>query len=176
MPTSVLSHRQRLGRAWSANGQPSRLGRHFVPEGSVAHPTAHAGDGVRKCPCPDAVILSTSIANRRDSMTPKSVASIVDHRTEGAFITFLHDADASFVDPLFEARLAESLRAEPRLIDSWTTYSGDSGGPPVPTWREPRRVVRRRASECACSPGRGCGSQRLHPPAGRMAREARGHR
>ena len=58
-------------------------------------------------------------------MTPESVASMVDHRTEGAFITLLHDADASFVDPLFEARLAESLRAEPRLIDSWTTYSGD---------------------------------------------------
>jgi hypothetical protein len=58
-------------------------------------------------------------------MTPESVAGIVDRRSEGTFINLLREADAKFLDPRFEPQLAQALRAEPRLIDSWATYSAD---------------------------------------------------
>jgi hypothetical protein len=58
-------------------------------------------------------------------MTPESVAGIVDRCSEGTFINLLREADAEFLDPQFEPQLAEALRTEPRLIDSWATYSAE---------------------------------------------------
>lgn len=58
-------------------------------------------------------------------MTPESVAGIVERRREITFINLLREADADFLDPRFEHQLAEVLRAEPRLMDSWSTDSAD---------------------------------------------------
>jgi hypothetical protein len=54
-------------------------------------------------------------------MTPELVASIVDRRAGGVFVTLLGDADASFLGPPFEAQLAagtdtgrRNVRVHPR--------------------------------------------------------------
>jgi hypothetical protein len=58
-------------------------------------------------------------------MTPANVARIVERRDQAAFVDLLRAADTEFEDAAFEAALATALRAEPRLIDLWDTWSGD---------------------------------------------------
>jgi hypothetical protein len=60
-----------------------------------------------------------------DPTTPEFVASIVEHRSEPAFVHLLRDAVTIFEDPGFEDALAETLRNESRLIQLWETFSAD---------------------------------------------------
>ncbi|MEQ4210155.1 hypothetical protein [Actinopolymorpha sp. B9G3] len=63
--------------------------------------------------------------------TPRSVARIVERRREAAFVDLLRSADAEFEDATFEPALADALRAEPRLIDLWVTWSADQRWTPT---------------------------------------------
>jgi hypothetical protein len=58
-------------------------------------------------------------------MTPGSVARIVERRGEAVLVDLLREADAEFEDAAFESALADALRAEPRLIALWATWSAD---------------------------------------------------
>lgn len=53
------------------------------------------------------------------------VASIVEHRSEPAFVLLLQLADRHFSDPGFEDDLAARLREKPTLIALWQTWSAD---------------------------------------------------
>jgi hypothetical protein len=53
------------------------------------------------------------------------VASIVEHRSESAFVLLLQLADRHFSDPGFEDALADSLRANGTLVELWETWSAD---------------------------------------------------
>jgi hypothetical protein len=56
---------------------------------------------------------------------PARVASIVEHRSEPAFVLLLQLADHHFADPGFEDALALGLREHPALIELWETWSAD---------------------------------------------------
>lgn len=58
-------------------------------------------------------------------MTPDSVAKIVERRGTPAFLDQLRAADAAFSDRAFEPKVAEVLRAEPRLTELWGMWSQD---------------------------------------------------
>src|SRR5262245_8795488 len=53
------------------------------------------------------------------------VASIVEHRSEPAFVLLLQLADRHFADPEFSDALVRSLRNNPALIEHWQTWSQD---------------------------------------------------
>lgn len=53
------------------------------------------------------------------------VASIVEHRSESAFVLLLQLADRHFTDLGFEDALADSLRANATLVELWETWSAD---------------------------------------------------
>jgi hypothetical protein len=57
--------------------------------------------------------------------SPARVASIVEHRSEPAFVLLLQLADRHFADPGFEAAVAQSLRENPALIERWESWSED---------------------------------------------------
>jgi hypothetical protein len=57
--------------------------------------------------------------------SPTLVASIVEYKSESAFVLLLQLADRYFGDPGFEASLADSLRANPSLIELWENWSAD---------------------------------------------------
>lgn len=53
------------------------------------------------------------------------MASIVEHRSEPAFVLLLQLADRHFSDPGFEDALADSLRANATLVELWETWRAD---------------------------------------------------
>jgi hypothetical protein len=57
--------------------------------------------------------------------SPLRVTSIVEHRSEPAFVLLLQLADRHFAGAGFEDALAATLRDKPRLIDFWETWSAD---------------------------------------------------
>jgi hypothetical protein len=64
-------------------------------------------------------------AQKCSAASPARVASIVEHRSESAFVLLLQLADCHFADPGFEAALARSLRENPALIELWETWGAD---------------------------------------------------
>jgi hypothetical protein len=60
-------------------------------------------------------------AKEGSAASPARVASIVEHRSESAFVLLLQLVDRHFADPGFEGSLARSLRDNPALIDLWET-------------------------------------------------------
>ena len=56
---------------------------------------------------------------------PARVASIVEHRSEPAFVLLLQLADRYFLDPGFEDALAQCLRENLALVELWETWSAD---------------------------------------------------
>lgn len=57
--------------------------------------------------------------------SPARVASIVEHRSEPAFVLLLQLADRHFADPGFEGALARSLGENPPWIELWEAWSGN---------------------------------------------------
>jgi len=53
------------------------------------------------------------------------VASIVEYRSQSAFVLLLKLADRYFGDPGFEDALADCLRDKATLIQLWETWSAD---------------------------------------------------
>ncbi|SRR6266446_4816418 len=53
------------------------------------------------------------------------VASIVEYRSESAFVLLLQLADRHFSDPGFEDALADCLREKATLIELWENWSAD---------------------------------------------------
>jgi hypothetical protein len=64
-------------------------------------------------------------AKEGTAASPARVASIVEHRSEPAFVLLLQLADRHFADPGFEGALARSLCENPALIELWEAWSGD---------------------------------------------------
>jgi hypothetical protein len=58
-------------------------------------------------------------ADEATAMSPARVASIVEHRSEPAFVLLLQLAAPNFADRGFEDALARSLRENPALIEHW---------------------------------------------------------
>ena len=69
--------------------------------------------------------MSEARASVDSAASSALVASIVEHRSESAFVLLLKLADRHFLDPGFEDLLADSLRAKPALIDLWENWSAD---------------------------------------------------
>jgi hypothetical protein len=63
------------------------------------------------------------------------VASIVEHRSESAFVLLLQLADRHFSDPGFEDALAVSLYEGPTLIELWRPGAPTSVGVLALTWK-----------------------------------------
>jgi hypothetical protein len=57
--------------------------------------------------------------------SPARVASIVEHRSESAFVLLLQLADRHFSDAGFEDALADGLRDKATLIELWENWSAD---------------------------------------------------
>lgn len=64
-------------------------------------------------------------AKEGTAASPARVASIVEHRSERAFVLLLQLADRHFADPGLEGALARSLCENPALIELWEAWSGD---------------------------------------------------
>jgi hypothetical protein len=64
-------------------------------------------------------------ANEATATSPARVASIVEHRSEPAFVLLLQLADRHFADRGFDDALARSLRENPALIENWEAWSAD---------------------------------------------------
>jgi hypothetical protein len=64
-------------------------------------------------------------ANEGNAASPARVASIVEHRSEPAFVLLLQLADRHFADPGFQGALARSLCENQALIELWEAWSAD---------------------------------------------------
>ncbi|GIF74552.1 hypothetical protein [Asanoa siamensis] len=57
--------------------------------------------------------------------SPARVASIVEYRSQPAFVLLLKLADRYFADPGFQDALARSLRENPAVVRSWEIWSAE---------------------------------------------------
>jgi hypothetical protein len=64
-------------------------------------------------------------ANKGIKAAAARVASIVEHRSEPAFVLLVQLADRHFADPELNGALVQGLRDNPALIERWEAWSSD---------------------------------------------------
>lgn len=102
-------------------------------------------------------LLSADPLGTMSPMTPEEAARLIEGRDEPAFVELWRRLDDDLDDLRFTAAIAETLRAEPDLVDAWTVWSGEQRWSPgayvegveVGWFDGSRQHVRRHADQAA---------------------------